>query len=198
MQIWQYATGGCTIDIRARKPYIAESDDAVDAEVDSRSAYVGKVAYRGPKRQQPKLAFHLSQVCRQIYAETATLIYSRNQFSFTGKVPLISGHEDGPDGALEGWARDLLPAQLQAITCIRPHWHDIQYYLQKSNMSKFKQLFPCLKHLRVPSRAVNCDAKWPSRGDPMRKHLRQQAKERIALLVKEQEGDEVKAIFSTT
>lgn len=65
-------------------------------------------------------------------------------------------------------------------------------------MSKFKQLFPCLKHLRVPSRAVNCDAKWPSRGDPMRKHLRQQAKERIALLVKEQEGDEVKAIFSTT
>ncbi|KAK7191769.1 hypothetical protein PSPO01_02218 [Paraphaeosphaeria sporulosa] len=148
------------------------------------SAYSGKVIQHGPKRAQPKTAFHLPEVCRFIYEETAILGYATNQFAFVGEVDQKFGKDDGPDGALEGWCRELVPAQIKAVNSIRPHWHDLQDYLNKSNMRTMKQLFPKLKQIRVPSRAVNCDAKWPSRGDPMRKYLRQQTKERMSVLVK--------------
>lgn len=189
--------GGHTIEIRARNSQPSENTSSATSPPDVGSAYVGKVVHHGPKRTRPKTAFHLPEVCRRIYAETATMSYSSNNFSFIGEVSHRFGREDGPDGALEGWCRELLPAQVNAVTCIRPHWHDLQDYLSKVNMRTFKQLFPHLKRLRVPSRAVNCDAKWPSHGDPMRKHLRQQSKEKIAALIKNQEGDEVEAIFSS-
>ena len=189
---------GQIVEIRVRKPESLERSLSATSVPDVGAAYIGKVAHRGPKRTQPKAAFHLPEVCRQIYAETATMGYSGNQFSFIGEISLKYGREDGPDGALEGWCRELLPAQVNAVTCIRPHWHDFQDYLSKENMRTFKQLFPRLKNLRVPSRAVNCHAEWPGRGDPMRKHLRQQSKKKITALVKEQEGDEVEATFSST
>lgn len=197
MRIWKYAMGGHTIEIRARKLQPSEDMLSVTSPLDAVSAYIGSVVHHGPKRTRPKTAFHLPEVCRQIYDETATLGYSSNHFSFIGEVSHKFGREDGPDGALEDWCHELLPAQVNAVTCIRPHWHDFQDYLSKANMRSFKQLFPRLKYLRVPSRAVNCDAKWPSRGDPMRKHLRQQSKEKIAALIKDQEGDEVEAILSS-
>lgn len=196
LKIWEYAMGGHTIEIRSRKAQVAEDGTATSSFPSIGSQYTSKVAHYGPKRTQPKTAFHLPEVCRQIYTESATIGYSTNQFAFIGEVEVKYGREDGPDGALEGWCRELLPAQVNAVTCIRPHWHDLQDYLSTENMRAFKQLFPHLKQIRVPSRAVNCDAKWPNRGDPMRKHLRQQAKDRIAAIIKFQEGDDVEAIFS--
>ncbi|KAJ4345871.1 beta transducin [Didymosphaeria variabile] len=194
-KIWEYAMGGHTIEVKARKVEPTEKPAPTAAASDTGSAYVGKIAHHGPKRTQPRAAFHLPEVCRAIYQETATLGYSTNQFAFVGEVWAKFGRENGPDGALEGWCRELVPAQVDAVTIIRPHWHDLQDYLDKNNKRSFKQLFPNLKQLRVPSRVVNCDAKWPCRGDPMRKHLRQQAKDRIATLIKQQEGDDVTAVF---
>ncbi|KAJ4287356.1 beta transducin [Kalmusia sp. IMI 367209] len=191
MKIWDFAMGGHTIEIRARKPGCS----TLSVPLSSGSPFVGKVAHHGPKRAQPKTAFHLAEVCRQVYAETATLGYATNQFAFVGEVEVKSGREDGPDGALEGWCKELLPAQRNAVTNIRPHWHDLQDFLSDCNLRTFKQLFPELKSLRVPSRAVNCEAKWPHRGDPMRRHLRQQAKEKIAAMIRRQEGKDVQAAF---
>ncbi|KAF2442166.1 hypothetical protein P171DRAFT_523040 [Karstenula rhodostoma CBS 690.94] len=195
-KIWEYAMGGLTIEIKARKVQTAEESAPATPTSNTGSAYYGKVSHHGPKRTQPKTAFRLPEVSRSIYEETATLGYSTNQFAFVGEVDTKFGREDGPDGALEGWCRELVPAQINAVKSIRPHWHDLQEYVNKSNMRAFKQLFPHLKQIRVPSRAVNCNAKWPCRGDPMRKHLRQQAKGRISALVKRQEGDDVEVVFS--
>jgi hypothetical protein len=189
MKIWKYALGGRTIQIKARKVPDTPA-------FDTGSQYSGKVVHHGPKRAQPKTAFRLPEVSRLIYQETATLGYAANQFAFVGEVDAKFGRESGPDGALEGWCRELVPAQIHAVNSIRPHWHDLQDYLNKNSMRAFKHLFPNLKQIRVPSRAVNCDAKWPRRSDPMRKHLRQQAKDRIAAMVKEQEGRDVEVIFS--
>lgn len=188
--------GGHTIEIMARKAGdIAEDGTSTTRVPEHGSPYMGKVAHQGPKRSRPKTAFRLPEVCRLIYQETATLGYTTNQFGFIGEVGAMFGREQGPDGALEGWCRERIPAHINAVTSIRPHWHDLQDYLSKNNMKTFKQLFPCLKQLRVPSRAVNCQAKWPHRGDPMGRHLRQQAKERIAAMIKDQEGDDVEVVF---
>lgn len=190
--------GGLTVEIKARKVSPAQENAPAPPASDTGSAYFGKVVHDGPKRAQPKTAFRLPEVSRLIYDETATLGYAMNQFAFTGEVNAKFGRVDGPDSALEGWCRELVPAQINAVNSIRPHWHDLQDYLNKSNMRAFKQLFPNLRQIRVPSRAVNCDAKWPCRGDPMRKHLRQQAKERIVALVKQQENQGVETVFSNT
>jgi len=192
-KIWVYAMGGLTIDIRVRDAKI--SNEASSTISDTALSYVGKVMHSSPRRKKVRTAFHLPEVCRQIYAETATLTYSLNRFSFTGEVEVRYGRDNGPDGALEGWTRDCLPAQRKAIVEVRPHWHDLQDYLDGANMRAFKQLFPSLKRLRVASRAVNCEAKWPSRGSPIRKRLREQAKETIAVAIKKQEGEDVDAVF---
>lgn len=190
--------GGSTIEIKAREVQVAVPEGTAPATsaYKNGSAYFGKVAHSGSKRTQPKTAFRLPEVSRLVYEETATLGYATNQFAFVGEVEQKFGRASGPDGALEGWCRELVPAQINAVTSIRPHWHDLQEYLSKKSMGTFKQLFPNLKTIRIASRAVNCDAKWPCRGDPMRRHLRQQAKERIAVLVKQQEGEDVEIIFS--
>ncbi|KAL1604109.1 hypothetical protein SLS60_005701 [Paraconiothyrium brasiliense] len=195
-KIWEYAMGGYIVEVKARKIEFPEKTTSIALSTDTGSAYVGKIAHHGPKRTQPRTAFHLPEVCRAVYQETATRGYSHNQFAFVGEVWAKFGRDNGPDGALEGWCRELVPAQFKAVTTIRPHWHDLQDYLDKDNKRSFKQLFPNLKQLRVPSRVVNCEAKWPYRGDPMRRHLRQQAKGRVAALIKEQEGGDIEAIFS--
>ncbi|KAF9735837.1 hypothetical protein PMIN06_002202 [Paraphaeosphaeria minitans] len=186
--------GGLTIEIKARKVQTAEENAPANLASDYGSAYFSKVAHNGPKRAKPKTAFRLPEVSRLTYEETATLGYATNRFAFVGEVNQKFGPDNGPDGALEGWCRELVPAQINAVNSIRPHCHDLQDYLDKNNMRAFRPLFPTLKQIRVPSRAVNCDAKWPCRGDSMRKHLRQQAKERVSALVKQQEGEHIEVV----
>jgi hypothetical protein len=57
-------------------------------------------------------AFHLLQVCRQVYTETATLAYSTNTF-------LIGLHPDGP----LSWIRALSLVQREAITRVELEWY---------------------------------------------------------------------------
>lgn len=55
------------------------------------------------KKWRARIAFNLPQVCRQIYAESATLICSTNKFSFATYK------------AMSKWLSKRLPAQLEAI-----------------------------------------------------------------------------------
>ncbi|KAF1932386.1 uncharacterized protein M421DRAFT_290872 [Didymella exigua CBS 183.55] len=55
------------------------------------------------KRWHEPIAFSLPQVCRQIYAETVTLIYTINRFSFATHY------------AMSKWLSKRLPARLEAI-----------------------------------------------------------------------------------
>lgn len=177
----------------------ATNDASPKARSDSESLYQGYAAVPGPpgrKIKKLRTAFRLPEVCRTIYHETATLGYALNEFVFAGEITASFGKQDAPDGALEGWAMERIPAQLHAITTIRPHWMDVTDQLDnKNNMRAFKQFYPSLNKLLVPKRTVSLEANAPDRGDPMRKFLRQQAKETIASRIKEQEGDDVEVIF---
>jgi hypothetical protein len=161
----------------------------------SSSIYYAMIAGSGPGRKKIRTAFHLPSVCRQIYTETATLGYSLNAFYFPGDIAASFGREDGPDGALEGWAMERSPAQLKAITTIRPHWMDTIDYLDKQNMRAFKQFFPCLKCVVVAKRTVNAEATWADHGDPMRKFHRVRAKKDIVERIKAQEGEHIEVVF---
>lgn len=55
------------------------------------------------KRWHERIAFNLPQVCRQIYAETTTLMYRVNKFSFA------------THNAMAKWLSKRLRAQLEAI-----------------------------------------------------------------------------------
>ncbi|KAF1949427.1 hypothetical protein CC80DRAFT_540264 [Byssothecium circinans] len=158
------------------------------------SPYYATIATPGPSRKKIRTAFHLPAVCRKIYLETATLTYSLNTFIFPGEIPSF-GRQDGPDGALEGWATNRIPAQLKAITTIRPHWRDFGDYLEKNNMQAFRQYYPCLKRIVVAKRALSKVATWAQHGDPLRKIYRQRARREIAERVREQEGEHVEAVF---
>ncbi|KAF2636213.1 hypothetical protein P280DRAFT_534158 [Massarina eburnea CBS 473.64] len=160
----------------------------------SDSPYYATVVGSGPGRKKIHTAFHLPSVCRQIYKETATLGYALNQFFFVGEIA-TAFMEDGPDGALEGWGVERIPAQLQAITTIRPHWMDMIVYLQKNNMRAFKHFYPSLTRIVVPKRALNFEAGWPERWDPMREVHREKARKTIMASVKAQEGEHVEVVF---
>ena len=62
---------------------------------------------RAPEKRPS--AYHLPEVCRQVYSETATLAYKLNMF-ILGASQVLSPN----------WATMLLPAQREAITRIKP------------------------------------------------------------------------------
>lgn len=116
------------------------------------SSYLGYSALPGPpdrKIRKLKTAFHLPEVCRRIYHETATLGYSLNTFVFVGELPVSFGILSAPDGALEGWALSLIPAQLKVIGAIRPHWKDLVEYINRDDVRTFKMFYPGLKKVIV-------------------------------------------------
>lgn len=88
-----------TVEIKLRYTV----DSPFQACSGAQSPYQGYSATPGPpdrKIKKLKTAFHLPEVCRRIYFETATLGYSMNTFVFVGEVPCLFGKQDAPDGAL--------------------------------------------------------------------------------------------------
>ncbi|KAH6638321.1 hypothetical protein C7974DRAFT_411751 [Boeremia exigua] len=58
---------------------------------------------RPPRSAVRQLGMRLPEVCRQIYSETATLVYRKNTFSFAVEL------------GMRTWLKKRLPAQLEAI-----------------------------------------------------------------------------------
>lgn len=200
IKIWEYAMGGNAIEIKLRGAEDTSASTAVttQGQSKSKSMLLGYAAVPGPsdrKTKKLRSAFHLPEVCRSIYRETAVLGYALNDFVFVGEVLKLFGRKNGPDGAMQAWAMERIPAQLNAIKSIRPHWMDMLDYIHKDNTQALNQVYPGLERVFVPKRTVSAEANAPERGDPVRKLRRQQAKTRIANVVQELEGDIVEAVF---
>ncbi|KAJ4372527.1 hypothetical protein N0V83_004302 [Neocucurbitaria cava] len=89
-------------------------------------------------------SFHLPEVCRQIYSETATLGYALNTFSIGWAV----GYE-------VAWANQLLPAQKNAVASVAPS--DVlffaRYIVLRNPRGFLSATFPNLKSIEL-SRGV--------------------------------------------
>jgi hypothetical protein len=100
-----------------------------------------------PRRSTTRMtsAFHLPEVCRQIYSETATLGYSLNTFIM-------------PDEHLnyDNWATSLLPAYRKAIKTIEPEPIGLNY-LMNSQLAKRlrRRTFPGLTRIIVSDIAID-------------------------------------------
>jgi hypothetical protein len=88
-------------------------------------------------------AFHLPEVCRQIYSETAVLAYKLNIF--------IIGIGIGRSN--KKWIKKLLSAQRDAITAIAPTDRFLDSYICCLNKKSIKDTFPNLEFMEVAASA---------------------------------------------
>ncbi len=85
--------------------------------------------------------FHIPEVCRQIYAETAIMIYKLNTFDLYYE----------PERTIM-WSRNMLPAQRNAITSITLDIFFYRNYAKVLGGQSFEAFFPNLKRLEVVNR----------------------------------------------
>jgi hypothetical protein len=89
-------------------------------------------------------AFHLPEVCRQIYSETTTLGYSLNVFAVSYTLDYYPN-----------WATGLLPAYRKAITHIEPDYlHLLELVAALERRPMFKAL-PHITHVFVSEIAMS-------------------------------------------
>jgi hypothetical protein len=89
-------------------------------------------------------AFHLPEVCRQIYSETAILAYKLNIF--------VIGIGIGRSN--KKWIKKLLPAQRDAITAIAPTDAFLNNHICCKNKKSMKDTFPNLEFMEVTASAL--------------------------------------------
>lgn len=123
-------------------------------------------------------AIHLPQVCRQIYHETATLVYSSNIFVFR--------HFDLMNQELKAWVASLIPAQRDAITDIELSHSDVltNFWPMGRNFV-YKELLPGLK--RIHSFKWVCGIPNPASEELGRQNMRN--------LLYSREGDSLELVF---
>ena len=99
-----------------------------------------------------KSAFHLPEVCRQIYSETATLAYSINTF-------LLSRRGEHPEG---GWAKKLTAGQRNAISSVQMNNEDLEPFLRTNREPLTEKVFPNLKRIWVTEATMRHYKTWKS------------------------------------
>ena len=120
--------------------------------------------------------FHLPTVCRQIYSESAILGYETNIFEFIAH----SSHT-------QRWrARDLAPAQRNAITDVSAPWFYVSNVFQLPGAaSRIKEWFPNVKRVYVDESSV----------EPPAGITKVEMAQDIRDSVKRKENQDVKVIF---
>ena len=86
-------------------------------------------------------AFHLPEVCRQIYTETATLAYHGTIFYFPKREKVSK--------EINKWSRGLLPAQRNAITDIAVKGSGIADYFRCKSSSPLLDSLPGLERVHI-------------------------------------------------
>ncbi|KAF2001236.1 hypothetical protein P154DRAFT_562839 [Amniculicola lignicola CBS 123094] len=172
--IWEYTFGSLDIMIR-REDYT------------NRSIPTGPAYYqRGyPFNPSDLSNFSIPRVCRQIYAETATMPYSHSVISFSFKKP------DGAEAVdhIEAFSKRFTQAARNAIQSVRPD-AVISIAIAKGRgrvVQRLTTIFPNLKNLYV----------WKPAVDVMFDHLIQKAYVALSLepggsiLVSEENAEEI-------
>jgi hypothetical protein len=145
-----------------------------------------------PQQWEEKLpsAFHLPEVCRQIYTETATLAYKLNIFVINNFQ--LDAFEKNR------WIQKRLPAQRNAITAIAPQKPVLNEFLD-GDMS-FLQTFPNLEYIEITpetfSRATNGDDPVVLRGRVAKMLITREEKEQWLLeRIRKLDGDGIEVKF---
>lgn len=136
-------------------------------------------------------AFHLPEVCRQIYTETATLAYLGNIFHLQHSY--LDGYE-----FFQEWSDGLIPAQRDAVMDIAVAEEFMESYFFDYPDSLFRDGLPGLKrvHLRDCDLCVfkfmctECHDRPPSdvvTGEDFKRWIQE--------MVSEREGDGVEVVF---
>jgi hypothetical protein len=141
------------------------------------------------RNRRQHAAFHLPEVCRQIYSETAILAYKSNAFQI--------GFLHGP------WIERLLPAQRDVITSVQPTTLVAEAY-SGSAMSQAREFlreplrsrFPNLARIEITHEAEKeIIFRNACRMDPKGERSPQEMQEQIAQIVKKKEGEDVEVFF---
>ncbi|KAH7076356.1 hypothetical protein BKA63DRAFT_564750 [Paraphoma chrysanthemicola] len=147
-------------------------------------------AYLSPKDKTPQsTAFHLPEVCRQIYSETATLAYALNTFII-----------DFDTGGNKDLIKNLLPAQKNAIRSVMPQFIFFERYVacEYGDVYKrsFKAIIPHLKRVEVPKDAIRLIKTFNgSRVDPARSWTVEKWQQWVVEQVQKKEGDDIDVVF---
>ncbi|KAF2437380.1 hypothetical protein P171DRAFT_492128 [Karstenula rhodostoma CBS 690.94] len=145
-KIWRYATASNIVNMH-------DDDSRPDAVV-CKGHTVGVVGEDNPIRwlstraeDKPRLptAFHLSEVCRQIYHEVGTLAYSDSIFFF------CNWNDEG--ALIRAWTRTLTSAHRNAITDIAIDDMNFDFYLDYR--IKLCSIFLGLQRLHLNTHRVN-------------------------------------------
>lgn len=131
-------------------------------------------------------AFHLPEVCRQIYADTAITAYGLSIF--------MLDREDGD------WIDTLSPGQLHAIAQVEPFVYlavdmysgCINSVSENSRMRSLRQRFRNLKEVHITEDTVR-RIMFANHGGP--DWQKETERDSVVALIKEKEGDDVVVIF---
>jgi hypothetical protein len=134
----------------------------------------------------PLSVFHLQEVCRQIYCETAVLANKLNIFVI----------DIGIGRSNKKWIKKLLPAQHDAITVIAPTDEFLDDYICHTYKKSMKEAFPNLEFMEVTAsalRRVMCHGRACQGTDDL--ETQQEWQDRVIGRIEEKEGEDIEIEF---
>lgn len=143
-------------------------------------------------KRRVQSAFHLLEVCRQVYSETATLGYSLNIFTFK-ELSFCAPFE-----FVKSWATSLTSAHRDAIKEIELTPYTFEEYTDRGCKVKLSEIFPGLKRIRVNDSVVSLVSvygNWDEDAQRPAKEEREGWKNWMRKKVKQKEGDDVQLII---
>ncbi|KAJ4345799.1 uncharacterized protein N0V89_011934 [Didymosphaeria variabile] len=151
--IWEYAIGGSRIRV-------------FSATYFDRPSKLSYWPFDPSGEPIMKSAFQLHKVCRQVYAETAPLLYTLNMFSFY--------HVSDMDR----WIKLRPIGQLQLMTSIEVPFQYFSLY-DRGLRTKFRKKFPNIKRISIQGTYTTIESR------------REESKKRVVNMVKQREGEDV-------
>lgn len=125
-----------------------------------------------------KPTFCLPMVCRQIYHETALLVYQLNKFHFTGTARKVKGkYGNAWYNATDYWIEHRTRAQKDTLVTIEPHLRYVDEYTSNRRPA-YSKTFQNLKHLIVPIHWTVKGGLW---GEYIQEQVHAREKGRVAI-----------------
>ena len=137
-------------------------------------------------------AVHLTRVCRQIYAEAATL-------AFSGTIFLLCSRDSKGDLVRE-WAASLRTAQKNAISDIAINSKNFATYINADAGSQLRKIFPALERLHLNANRVTmvCPSELRACDDLVRESAQlemEKTKNEMQEKVNKRENDTVQLVW---
>ncbi|KAF2831131.1 hypothetical protein CC86DRAFT_463099 [Ophiobolus disseminans] len=131
-------------------------------------------------------AFHLPEVCRQIYCDTAIMAYQRHIF-------IVDSFDLGEESQ---FIAALLPAQRNAVVAVGPKTRFFESYVSNHYGKVFRKRFPGLKRIEVAPDALSLIQSFNRHEDKNGSWSDEEWKQWAVEKVQQREGDDVEVVFT--